>query len=131
MSISRVPGVVALGAVGILATSCGGTMHHYSAQGFRSCLLKAHASVSFAHDVHASAVVLVWTPRFAEWVYFFPTTDSATAERSRLAGATTQRDRVLLHLLRAQWDNTLVFAPKRRDWLSPIKSCLDRARRYA
>jgi hypothetical protein len=114
--------VVALAAV---LTGCGARSHEYSAEKFNACLHESHQTATLAHDQHSgTSAVLIMSPAFAEWVYFFPTIGRASAERALIQVATANR---LRPLFRTQRSNALVFAPKHAAWLSPIKLCLDRA----
>jgi outer membrane phospholipase A len=74
-----------------------------------------------------TATSMMW-PTFGEWVHFYGTAEAASAERVRLKSQTAPRWRVWRQLLRTQRSNTLVFAPAQKDWFSPIRRCLERAR---
>src|SRR5712691_3320576 len=86
--------VVALAA---LLAGCGATTHHYSAEKFSACLHKSHqTATTLAHDQHSgTSAVLIMSPAFAEWVYFFPTTEQASAERALIHVGTANRLRPL------------------------------------
>jgi hypothetical protein len=91
-------------------------------------MMKQHAQLTLTHDASwASTVALVMEPTFAEWVYFFKTTEAASAARKKLQSETGRNRWVLRQLLRTQRSNALVFAPAQRDWFTPIKHCLDRS----
>ena len=119
----------AVGLAVLMASACGTSTRHYSADRFKRCMVGQHAQLTFTHDARwASTVALVVEPRFAEWVYFFKTTEAASAARKKLQSETGRNRRVLRQLLRAQRSNALVFAPAHQDWFAPIKHCLDRSR---
>ena len=119
----------AVGLAVLMASACATNTRHYSADRFKRCMMRQHAQLTFTHDASwASTVALVVEPRFAEWVYFFKTTEAASAARKKLQSETGRNRRVLRQLLRAQRSNALVFAPAQQDWFAPIKHCLDRSR---
>ncbi len=106
---------------------CGTTSRHYSAQSFRSCVLKQQpdAAATLTHDRgSASTVVALMTDSYAGWVYFFRDSKSAKAERAKLAKATTPSLKTFWRLFRKQQSNALIFAPKRADAATFIGSCL-------
>ena|SRR5690348_6323586 len=112
---------------GLLA-GCGSSTKHYSATKFSACLHRSRQAATLTHDRRtASTSVLIMSPAFAEWVYFFTTTKTARAELAKIRAGTTKRLRVMSQLFRAQKANALVFVPKRATWLTPIESCLHQA----
>jgi hypothetical protein len=128
MLCKRALSVAAVGPAALALAACGSTAHHYSAERFKHCLTTQHVDVTLTRDASsASTAALVWRPTFAEWVYFFRTPEAATAERAKLKASHVRTRRVLLRLFRAQRSNVLIFAPARKDWLSPIRRCLQRA----
>jgi hypothetical protein len=92
------------------------------------CMDREHAGVAGAASGKGyTATTMMW-PTFGEWVYFYETAEAAAAERARLKSKkTAPRWREWSQLLRTRRANTLIFAPGRKDWLSPIKSCLEEA----
>ncbi len=123
-----------LAAVGVvsLVSGCGG--HHgtrYSAQKFRACVRAHHRDAFQSPGPRSSQVVLVMTPSFAEWFYFFPDKTGAAKEQASLRAGTTARERKLARLLRTQKDNVLVFAPDSAAWRSTANACLATSRAAA
>jgi hypothetical protein len=115
---------VAFGLV-ILTSGCGGSRSaHYSTEKFRACLRAHHLSGTQSNGPRSSQVVLVMTPSFAEWLYFFPSKAIATDEWATLRGGTTRRERLLTRLFRVQRANVLVFAPASKQWRSAPDLCL-------
>jgi hypothetical protein len=105
------------------------TAPHYSAKRFKHCLVAQHVDVTLTRDASsASTAALIWLPTFAEWVYFFRTPEAATAERVKLKSSIVRARRTFFRLFRAQRLNVLIFAPARKEWLSPIGLCLQHAR---
>jgi hypothetical protein len=118
----------AVGLAVVVAAGCDKQQHdsqHYSAEKFKRCMVSEDADITLTRDAsEGSTVALLWWPTFAEWVYFYKTTDGASAARATLKS----HSRDLRQLFRTQRSNTLVFAPAQKDWFSPIKGCLKRAR---
>jgi hypothetical protein len=105
------------------------TAPRYSAKRFKHCLVTQHVDVTLTRDASsASTAALIWLPTFAEWVYFFRTPEAATAERVKLKSSIVRAHRTFFRLFRAQRLNVLIFAPARKEWLSPIGPCLQHAR---
>ena len=120
--------VAALGPAALILTACGSTAHHYSAERFKHCLATQQVDVTLTRDASsASTAALVLRRTFAEWVYFFRTPEAATAEHAKLKSSHVRTRRVFFQLFRAERSNVLIFAPGRKDWLSPIRRCLQRA----
>jgi hypothetical protein len=100
----------------------------YSAEQFKRCIGSEHGDViALVGRKGYTATSMMW-PTFGEWVYFYGTAEAASAERVRLKSDTAPKSRVWRQLFRTQRSNTLVFAPAQKDWFSPIKGCLERAR---
>jgi len=125
--------LVVVGLAVVLVAGCDKTRQddttHYSATKFMTCMDREHAGVAGAVSGKGyTATTMMW-PNFAEWVYFYETAEAAAAARVRLEPERiAPRRRELVQLLRTQRANTLIFAPAQKDWLSPIKRCLERAR---
>ena len=129
MLSARARSVAAVAPAVLVLGACGGTAHHYSAERFKHCLATQRVDVTSTRDASsASTAALVWLPTFAEWVYFFRTPEDATAERAKLKSSTVRAHQTLFRLFRAQRSNVLIFAPARKDWLSPIGPCLQHTR---
>ena len=111
-------------ALANLVAGCGGHTSHYSAEKFRACLLAHHVQAFQSRGPRSSQVVLVWTPSFAEWFYFFPNKAAAASEQARLRAGTTASEKSLTRLLKIQKDNVLVLAPASTDWQSAAHLCL-------
>jgi hypothetical protein len=125
---SKLPLSAAIVVLAALLVGCGSSTKQYSATKFSACLHRNHQAATLTHDRRtASASVLIMSPAFAEWVYFFTTTKSASAELAKIRAGTTKRFRVMSQLFRTQKSNALVFAPKRATWLPPVESCLQQA----
>lgn len=116
--------VSCLVGMGLLASACGGSHVLYSAHSFRDCVARNHLRATLSRGPRSSQVVLVTTPAFAEWLYFFESGHAARNEESRLRVSPIARDRVLFRLLRGRRANALIFAPQRKSWRSTIDPCL-------
>jgi hypothetical protein len=126
---TRALSFAAVGSTAFAVAACGGTAHHYSAERFKRCLATQHVDVALTRDARSSSTAaLVSLPTFAEWVYFFRTSEAATAERGKLKASTLRAHRIFFRLFKSQRSNVLIFAPAQRDWLAHIEPCLRRAR---